>query len=115
MSNFDVAQLRRARAVAPLASLQPPSSALMHEVEQEILPWCAQADIGMIACSTLQSGLLSGRMTRQRIEALPDDDWRNHRSPDFREPRLSQHLTLVETFREIGEQHEVGAAAVAIA
>ena len=87
----------------------------MREVESDILPFCQQTGIGVIAYSTLQSGLLSGAMTRERIARLPDDDWRKTRSPDFREPRLTRNLALVETFRRIGERHGLTAAAVAIA
>lgn len=115
VSNFDVTQLKRARAVTEIASLQPPYSALMREIESDILPFCQQTGIGVIAYSTLQSGLLSGAMTRERIARLPDDDWRKTRSPDFREPRLTQNLALVETFRRIGDRHGLTPAAVAIA
>ncbi len=115
VSNFNVAQLRRAQTVTEIAALQPPYSALMREVESDILPFCQQTGIGVIAYSTLQSGLLSGAMTRERIARLPDDDWRKTRSPDFREPRLTRNLALVETFRRIGERHGLTAAAVAIA
>jgi len=115
VSNFDVAQLKRARAITDIASLQPPYSALMREVEANILPFCEQAGIGVIAYSTLQSGLLTGAMTRERIAELPDDDWRKTRSPDFQEPRLTNNLALVEAFRRIGEGHGLTPAAVAIA
>ncbi|WP_310637863.1 aldo/keto reductase [Delftia acidovorans] len=115
VSNFDVAQLRRAQAVTEIASLQPPYSALMREVEADILPFCEQAGIGVIAYSTLQSGLLTGAMTRERIASLPNDDWRKTRSPDFQEPRLTKNLALVEALRRIGQRHERTPAAVAIA
>ena len=115
VSNFNVAQLRRAQAVTEIASLQPPYSALMREVEADILPFCEQAGIGVIAYSTLQSGLLSGAMTRERIASLPNDDWRKTRSPDFQEPRLTTNLALVEALRRIGQRHGLTPAAVAIA
>jgi aryl-alcohol dehydrogenase-like predicted oxidoreductase len=115
VSNFDVPQLERALAVTRIDALQPPYSALMRDVETDILPFCARAGIGVIGYSTLQSGLLSGAMTRERIANLPDDDWRKHRSPDFQEPRLTRNLALVDAFRRIGARHGVGPAAVAIA
>lgn len=115
VSNFNVAQLQRALAVAPIASLQPPYSTLMRDVEAEILPFCEQAGVGVIPYSTLQSGLLSGGMTRERIASLPDDDWRKTRGADFREPRLTHNLALVDGMRTIGERHGVSPAVVAIA
>jgi aryl-alcohol dehydrogenase-like predicted oxidoreductase len=115
VSNFDVPQLERALAVTTIDSLQPPYSALMRDVETDILPFCAQAGLGVVAYSTLQSGLLTGAMTRERIANLPGDDWRKHRSPDFQEPRLTRNLALVDAFRRIGARHGVTPAAVAIA
>ncbi|MDF9616403.1 aldo/keto reductase [Pseudomonas entomophila] len=115
VSNFDVAQLERAQAVTEIACLQPPYSALMRDVEGQILPYCEAARIGVIAYSTLQSGLLAGSMTRERIAQLPADDWRKSRSADFQEPRLSKNLALVEVLAQIGARHGVSAAAVAIA
>lgn len=115
VSNFDVLQLERARAVTDIASLQPPYSALMRDIEEKILPYCATAQVGVIAYSTLQSGLLTGSMTRERIAQLPDDDWRKSRSADFQEPRLSKNLALVEVMASIGASHGVSAAAIAIA
>ncbi|RFB70851.1 MULTISPECIES: aldo/keto reductase [unclassified Herbaspirillum] len=114
VSNFSVPQLRRAQSVAGIACLQPPYSALMRDVEEEILPFCEQAGIGVIAYSTLQSGLLTGAMTRARIAQLPDDDWRKTRSADYQEPRLSRNLELVEVMRGIGQRHGLTPAAVAI-
>ncbi|EPJ97357.1 aldo/keto reductase [Pseudomonas sp. CFII68] len=115
VSNFDVAQLQRAQAVTEIVSLQPPYSALMRDIEKDILPFCEEVAMGVLAYSTLQSGLLSGSMTRERIAQLPDDDWRKARSADFQEPRLSANLALVEVLAGIGERHGVSAAAVAIA
>ncbi|MBT2339936.1 MULTISPECIES: aldo/keto reductase [Pseudomonas] len=115
VSNFDVAQLQRAQAVTAVVSLQPPYSALMRDIEQDVLPYCERACVGVLAYSTLQSGLLSGSMTRERISQLPEDDWRKARSADFQEPRLSANLALVEVMARIGARHGVSAAAVAIA
>jgi aryl-alcohol dehydrogenase-like predicted oxidoreductase len=87
----------------------------MREIEEQILPYCAESKIGVIAYSTLQSGLLTGSMTRERIANLPEDDWRKSRSADFQEPRLSKNLALVDVMANIGARHGVSAAAVAIA
>jgi aryl-alcohol dehydrogenase-like predicted oxidoreductase len=115
VSNFDVAQLKRASAVARIASLQPPYSMLMRDVEKEIFPYCREQNIGVIVYSPLQSGLLSGSITRERIAALPRDDWRATRSPDLQEPRLTRNLELVDLLREIGARHGKSPAEVAIA
>ena len=114
VSNFNVEQLRRAQAIAPVTSLQPPYSLLRRDVDAEILPFCHEQQIGVIVYSPMQSGLLSGKMTRERVANLPENDWRR-RNDFFKEPRLSQALDLVELLREIGERYHRSPAEVAIA
>jgi aryl-alcohol dehydrogenase-like predicted oxidoreductase len=114
VSNFSVAQLERAEAIAPVETLQPPYSLLDREIEAEILPYCEEHGIGVIVYSPMASGLLTGKMTRERIERLPDDDWRK-RSERFREPQLSRTLELVERLRRVAARHGVEPGAVAVA
>jgi aryl-alcohol dehydrogenase-like predicted oxidoreductase len=114
VSNFNVQQLQRAQAIAPLTSLQPPYSLIHREIESEILPYCRKQGIGVIVYSPMASGLLTGAMTRERIARLPQDDWRKAHS-DFTEPNLSRNLALVERMREIGRRHNRSAGEVAIA
>lgn len=114
VSNFSVAQLERAEAIAPVETLQPPYSLLDRDVEPDVLPWCEDHDVGVIVYSPMASGMLTGKMTRERIESLPDDDWRK-RSERFREPELSRNLELVERLRRVGERHGVEPGAVAVA
>ena len=114
VSNFDVQQMKRAQAIAPITSLQPPYSLIHREIEAEILPFAAQENIGVIAYSPMASGLLAGAMTPERITRLPADDWRKkHR--DFREPQLARNLKLVSLLRAIGDRHGRSAGEVAVA
>jgi aryl-alcohol dehydrogenase-like predicted oxidoreductase len=114
VSNFDVAEMERLRPIAPIASLQPPYSMLRRGIESEILPYCLANRIGVIVYSPMAAGILSGAMTRERAAALPTSDWRSQ-NPDYREPRLSQNLALVEHLRAIGAQYDVSPGVVAIA
>jgi aryl-alcohol dehydrogenase-like predicted oxidoreductase len=114
VSNFDVEQLRRAQSIAPVETLQPPYSLLDREIEEEILPFAEQERIGVIVYSPMASGLLSGGMTRERIENLPTDDWRS-RSERFHEPQLSRNLALVERMKQVAQRRGVGPGAVAVA
>ena len=114
VSNFSVPQLRRAQAIAPVETLQPPYSLIVRDVEDEILPFAEREGIGVIVYSPMGSGLLSGGMTRERIERLPDDDWRRH-DARFREPLLSEHLALVERLTAVAERHDTTPGAVAVA
>ncbi len=106
VSNFNVEQMKKAQKIAPITSLQPPYSMLRRAIEQEILPFAQANNIGVINYSPMVSGLLTGRMTAERVAALPQDDWRR-RAVEFNEPRLSRNLRLVELLREIGKPHNV--------
>jgi aryl-alcohol dehydrogenase-like predicted oxidoreductase len=114
VSNFSPAQVERARAIAPVASHQPPYSLVNPSIEAELLPFCARLGLGVIAYSPMGAGLLAGAMTRERVAALPAGDWRR-RSPEFQEPRLSRHLALQALLAEIGARHGQPAAVVALA
>jgi aryl-alcohol dehydrogenase-like predicted oxidoreductase len=114
VSNFDATQIKRARKIAPVTSLQPPYSILRRQIEEETLPYCAQQGIGVIVYAPMFSGMLTGAMTRERAAALPADDFRS-RNPEFHEPKLSKNLELVETLKKIGARHDRNAGEAAIA
>jgi aryl-alcohol dehydrogenase-like predicted oxidoreductase len=114
-SNFSVEQLERVQPIHPVASLQPPYSMLERGVEEKLLEYCAVHNIGVIVYSPMQTGLLTGKYTRERVESLPDNDWRKERSPHFQEPALSANLALVEKLKAIAEDHGKTVAQLAIA
>lgn len=114
VSNFNVEQMKRAQAIAPIASNQPPYSLVRPEVGKEILPYCLEQNIGVIVYSPMQSGLLTGTMTRERIASFPADDWRR-RAEEFQEPQLTRNLALADLLKEIGAGHGRSAGEVAIA
>lgn len=114
VSNFNVNQLQRVMAIAPVSSLQPHYSLVNRTVDKEILPFCQQHNIAVIVYSPMQSGLLTGQMTRERIAQMPDDDWRKH-DEEFQEPRLSRNLALADKLREIAMLYQRSPAEAAIA
>jgi aryl-alcohol dehydrogenase-like predicted oxidoreductase len=114
VSNFNVAQMELVSKIAPITSLQPPYSMIHRDVEAEALPWCRTHGVGVINYSPMASGLLTGKMTADRIRKLPADDWRR-RSSQFNSPQLEKNLALVEQLRAIGEKHGIGPGVVAVA
>ncbi len=114
VSNFNVAQMERAARIAPITSLQPPYSMLAPDIETSILPYTGKNNIGVTVYSPMKSGLLTGAMTRERIAAMPADDFRQ-RTAHFREPLLTRNLALVELLRGIGARHGRTPGEVAIA
>jgi aryl-alcohol dehydrogenase-like predicted oxidoreductase len=113
-SNYSPEQMRRAQAIAPVETLQPPYSLLERGIEAEVLPYARDERIGVVVYSPQASGLLSGAMTAERVAAMPDDDWRK-RDARFNEPELSRHLALVDRLKAVGERHGTSAGAIAIA
>ncbi len=112
--NFNADQMRRAQAIAPITSLQPPYSIVSPEIEESILPYARENKIGVIAYSPMKSGLLTGTMTKERFASLPPDDFRK-KALAFQEPNLSRNLAVVDKLREIGSRHGRSPGEVAIA
>ena len=114
VSNFNVEQLERIQDIHPIASLQPPYSMLRREVEDELLVFCAENDIGIVAYSPMERGLLAGKFSRERVQNLPKDDQRREETR-FQEPELSANLELVEDLRRMAEKRGKTVAQLAIA
>jgi aryl-alcohol dehydrogenase-like predicted oxidoreductase len=114
VSNFDVEQLRRIQQIAPVETLQPQYSLIERDVEREILPFAERKRIGVIVYSPMGSGILTGGMTRERAERLPEDDWRKH-DPRFNEPQLSRNLDLVERLTAVADRYDTTPGAIAVA
>ncbi len=114
VSNYNVEQMQRILPIAPITSLQPPYSIIRPDVEANILPFCERNNIGVIVYSPMQSGLLTGAMTAERIRSLPESDWRPS-NPQFQEPLLSRNLALADLLTEIGRAHGRTTGEVAIA
>jgi len=114
VSNFSVEQLRRIQQIAPVETLQPQYSLVAPDLAGDLLPFADEHAIGVIVYSPMGSGLLTGKMTRERIDALPDDDWRKH-DRRFREPQLSRHIALVERLQTVADRHDATPGAVAVA
>lgn len=114
VSNYNVAQLKRVQEIAPVTSLQPPYNLIRRDIEKETLPYVLSQNIGVLVYSPMQAGLLSGKMTKERVTQFEDDDWRKD-SEYFQEPQLSRNLALAEKLREIGTRHGRTPGEVAIA
>jgi aryl-alcohol dehydrogenase-like predicted oxidoreductase len=114
VSNFSTAQLRRIAEIAPVETLQPPYSLIERDAEDSVLPYAEREGMGVIVFSPMGSGLLTGAFTRERIAAMPDDDWRKT-DPWFTEPLLSKNLALAARLRAVADRHGTVPGAVAVA
>jgi aryl-alcohol dehydrogenase-like predicted oxidoreductase len=114
VSNFSAGQLRRIRSIAPVETIQPPYSLIDRAAETEILPLAEREGIGVIVYSPMGSGLLTGGISRERLAAMPADDWRKT-DPRFTEPQLSRHLALAARLQAVAARHASTPGAVAVA
>ncbi len=114
VSNFSASQLRRIQPIAPVETIQPPYSLIDRAAEAELLPLAERDGIGVIVDSPMGSGLLTGGITRERIAAMPGDDWRKT-DPRFTEPQLSRHLALAARLQAVAARHGCTPGAVAVA
>lgn len=114
VSNFSREELARAQALAPITSLQPPYSLLKRGIEEDVLPWCGEHNVGVIVYSPMASGLLTGAMTEERAAALPENDWRS-RNPEFQGEKLANNLALAGRLKQVGERHGCSPGETAIA
>lgn len=114
VSNFGPELLERCARIRPLDAAQLPLSLLEDRIVGAELPWLAERGVATLVYSPLESGLLSGSFSRERLAALPEDDWRRRR-PRFQSPELERALHLVELLRPLAAELGAGVAELAIA
>ena len=114
VSNFEIEHMQRCQPIHPIASLQPPYNMVRRDIENEILDYCENQEIGIVCYSPLYKGLFTGKYDRQRINELPDSDHR-HEDPHFQEPELSANLELVEELKKLAKARGITVAQLTIA
>jgi aryl-alcohol dehydrogenase-like predicted oxidoreductase len=110
-SNYSPEQLEKARSVVPLASDQPPYSMVNREIEQDVLPYCREHNIGVVCYSPLQRGLLTGKIT-------PDYEFDegDHRagSKFFQAGNVTKVNAFLDQIKPIAEEHDATLAQLVI-
>ncbi len=114
VSNFEIKHMQRCQPIHPIASLQPPYNMIRRDIENEILDYCENQEIGIVCYSPLYKGLFTGKYDRQRINELPDSDHRR-RDSHFQEPELSANLELVEELKKMAKARGITVAQLTIA
>jgi aryl-alcohol dehydrogenase-like predicted oxidoreductase len=95
-------------------SLQPPFSLIRRNSGQDVIPWCAAHETGVIVYSPMQSGILTDTFGPDRVARFAGDDWRKH-SAEFQQPNLGANLRLRDALKPIANLHGVTVSAVAVA
>jgi aryl-alcohol dehydrogenase-like predicted oxidoreductase len=113
--NCSIEQMKRIQPIHPVASLQPPYSMIERGAEDSgLLDYCREHNIGVVAYSPMQKGLLTGKFNKQRVQELPAEDHRRN-DPNFQEPRLTANLDLVKKLTILAKRHGKTPAQMAIA
>ena len=115
VSNFNISQLKRIEKISIPTSLQPPYSMFERDVETDILDYCKEKKIGVVAYSPLQVGLLTGKFSKERVANLPNDDWRKTKNQHFKEPLLSINLDCVEELKHVADKCNMILSQLAVA
>ncbi len=114
LSNHSTRQVETAERLGHVDSVQPPLSLINREAAADLIPWCRDHETGVIVYSPMQSGLLTGAFSVERVAGLPEDDWRR-RDAQFTGVNLERNLALARAIRPIAERHGVTQAAIAVA
>ncbi|MBQ6642718.1 MAG: aldo/keto reductase [Saccharopolyspora sp.] len=112
VSNYDAAQLAAFDRTRPVETLQPPYHLFRRGIEDEVLPYTREHDIGVLAYSPLASGLLTGTLTPE--STFEDSDWRANSSA-FRGEMLRRNLSVVQRLKEFAAARELTVSQLAIA
>jgi aryl-alcohol dehydrogenase-like predicted oxidoreductase len=113
LSNFSIREMEECDQIAPVSVVQPPLSLLRRWSLRDVVPWCHARERGVLAYSPLQSGILTGGLTRERAGRMAQD-WRGQ-SPELHEPLLSECLDLQPILVEMAAKYDVFPGAIAIA
>ncbi|GAA1278143.1 aldo/keto reductase [Saccharothrix xinjiangensis] len=113
LSEAGPATIRRAHAVHPVAAVQTEWSLWSRDIEAEVAPTCRELGIGVVAYSPLGRGFLTGRYTS--ADDFAAGDVRRTHMPRFTDENLARNLALVESLREVAEEHGVTPGQIALA
>lgn len=113
-SNFTIEQLQRVATIHPPASLQPPYNLLRRDIEEDLIPYCSENHIGIVAYSPMQKGLLTGKFSTEHLKTLAPDDHRL-KDPRFQGDQFEKNLAIVEKLKLIAERNSKTVAQLAIA
>jgi aryl-alcohol dehydrogenase-like predicted oxidoreductase len=114
LSNFTTPLLDRCEAIRHVDSLQSPYSLIRRGIADREIPWCREHGTGVLCYSPMQSGILTDRFSKARVDSLAPDDWRR-KSPEFAEPKLSMNIALRDALRSIAERHKTAVSVIAVA
>ena len=112
MSNYNAAQMAEFSATLPVQTLQPPYHLFRREIEDDVLPYCREHNIGVLVYGPLAHGLLTGTLSAHT--AFAGDDWRS-KSPVFTGDTYRRNLAAVRALEKFAADRGITISQLAIA
>ncbi|MDN7242650.1 aldo/keto reductase [Planococcus sp. N028] len=112
VSNVSLEQLKEANSSLEISAVQLPYNMLNREIENDLLPYCVQSNISVVAYGPLAYGILGGTYTEDFV--LEEGDWRNS-SPLFEEGNFEKNLHKVERLKKVAEKKGTDVSNLALA
>ncbi|MEN7548460.1 aldo/keto reductase [Rapidithrix thailandica] len=110
--NYNVDQVSEALKYAPIVSNQVPYSMVNRGIEADVMPQAKEKQMGILAYSPLQRGLLTGKIT-------PDYQFGegDHRpgTPHFQPENLKRTNEFLAKIKPIAEEHDASLSQLVIA
>jgi aryl-alcohol dehydrogenase-like predicted oxidoreductase len=113
-------ELDNLQEIAPVTSNQPMYSMLERKVEKDVLPWAEKHNSGVVVYSPMHSGLLTGKISAEWLEKLPQNDWRKHKSdhpvvsPLHSKDGLQAFLILQDELKSIADEKSMTVGQLAV-
>jgi len=104
VSNFSVDQMKDSMKTFTIASNQMPYSMVNRGIEKDVVPYCIENNIGILAYSPLQRGLLTGKF--KKGHKFSDGDHRPT-TPYFKEPNFSRIIQFNDDLLEIATERKI--------
>ncbi|WP_312886490.1 aldo/keto reductase [Paenibacillus foliorum] len=112
VSNFSLEQLKEASSFAQIDVIQPEYSLLHRSIEEEIIPYCAQENIGIMSYSSIAKGILTGAF-HLGGKQLDEEDFRSKRRLFYPE-HMEKSRELIVLLKEIADGRNKAISQVAI-
>ena len=112
VSNFNRTQLEAAVSLGPIDSLQPPYSLFWRGVEKELLPFCREQGMALLAYSPMSQGLLTGKFGAGHVFEKGD-----HRASNrlFQPQHYQRVQAALNELRPIAEKYAISLGQLALA
>ncbi len=114
VSNFSVAEMQVAIKQAGITCIQPPFSMLNRiSIENGIIPFAQEQNLGVLSYGSLGGGILSGKIKERPFAS--GAELRNGFYPYYEEPIWSKCQALIYELEQLAEKKSVSVAEITIA